>query len=167
MASMLPDTCERPARWRRELIPVIAVAGLAADYLSPPAAWTILLPFGCVALLLGLRKPVAAALVFLLSSWVLLPSAARLTLAVEDLRGARQLLVVDGATMPSLADDLADPCLPAATRVVSLPFGSGHLVNPRWALRRAIVTFADVHNAMVIERWHRGAWGCRPIPADE
>src|SRR5262245_39819697 len=145
MASMLSDTRERPLRWRRELIPVIAVAGLAADYLSPPATWTILLPFGCVMLLLGLRKPVAAAIVFLLSSWVLVPGAGRLTLAVEDLRGAHQLLAVDGATIPTLEDDMADPCLPPATRVVSLPFGSGHLVNPRWALRRAIVTFADVH----------------------
>jgi hypothetical protein len=167
MASMLSDTRERPDRWRRELIPVIAVAGLAADYLSPAAMWTILLPFGCVALLLGLRRPVTAAIVFLLSSWVLIPSAARLTLAIEDMRGVHQLLTVDGATIPALADDLADPCLPPATRVVSLPVGSGHLVNPRWALRRTIVTFADVHNAMVIERWHHGAWGCRSIPADE
>jgi hypothetical protein len=167
MASILADTRERPIRWRRELIPVIAVAGLAADYLSPPAMWTILLPFGCVVLLLALRKPVVAAIVFLLSSWVLIPSAARLTLAIEDLRGAHQLLDVDGATIPSLADDVADACLPPTTRVVSLTFGSGHLVNPRWALRRTIVTFADVHNAMVIERWHRGGWGCRTIPTDE
>ena len=65
--------------WQRELPPIIAVAGLAADYLSPPALWTMLLPFGCVVLLLAMRKWVHAAAVFLLCSWVL-------DEAVEDLR---------------------------------------------------------------------------------
>ena len=78
-------------RWRRELAPVLAVAGLAADYLSPPALWTILLPVGCAVLLLALRRPAAAAIVFLLSSWVLVPVAAGAVSAVEDLRGERRL----------------------------------------------------------------------------
>ena len=30
--------------WWREAPPVLAVAGLAADYLSPPAMWTMVLP---------------------------------------------------------------------------------------------------------------------------
>jgi hypothetical protein len=33
--------------------------------------------------------------------------------------------------------------------------GPGHLINPRWALRESIVTFAELHNLMVIERWEQ------------
>jgi len=42
--------------WGRELAPVLAVAGLAADYLSPAEPWTMWLPFGAVVLLLVMRK---------------------------------------------------------------------------------------------------------------
>src|SRR5262245_16433635 len=140
MMSTFSDTRARPLRWRRELTPVIAVAALAADYLSPPALWTILLPFAGVVLLLSLRKPVVAAIVFVLSSWVLIPSAARLTLAVEDMRGEHQLLAVEGAPMLSLHE--AALCLPGEVPLAYLPVGPDHLLNPRWALRESIVTFA-------------------------
>ena len=46
----------RRFNWRHEVAPVLAVAGLAADYLSPPAAWTMVLPIAFVVLLLALRK---------------------------------------------------------------------------------------------------------------
>jgi hypothetical protein len=145
----------RRIRWRRELAPVIAVAGLAADYLSPAALWTIFLPLGCVVLLLALRKWATAAVVFMLSSWVLIPFAAGAVSAVEDSRGERRLFVIADATIPTLDEAVADPCVPAGVHFEVLPIGPGHLVNPRWALRDAIVTFADLHNAMLIDRIHR------------
>ena len=139
--------------WRRELPPVLAVAGLAADYLSPAALWTILLPFGCVVLLLSLRKPAYAAAVFLLSSWVLVPTAAQTVSAVEDLRGDRPLYVIPGAEQLTLDEAIADPDVPASVGFQVLPIGPGHLINPHWALRDAIVTFAELHNVLLIERW--------------
>jgi hypothetical protein len=147
-------------QWRRELVPVLAVAGLAADYLSPPALWTILLPLGCVILLFALKRRVAAAAVFLLSSWVLIPVAARATCAVEESRGGPRLLMVDdGALQPSLDEAVADPCVPAGVGFEVLPIGPGHLINPRWALRAAIVTFVEVHNQLLIDRSHQDSDG--------
>src|SRR5437762_1256562 len=84
---------QRRIDWRRELPPVLAVAGLAADYLSPPQLWTILLPFGCVVMLLALRRWAPAAAVFLLSSWVLIPLAAGTVSAVEEARGEHRVLM--------------------------------------------------------------------------
>ena len=139
--------------WRRELPPVLAVAGLAADYLSPAALWTILLPFGFVVLLLALRKPAYAAAVFLLSSWVLVPTAAQTVSAVEDLRGDRPLYVIPGAEQLTLDEAIADPDVPASVGFQVLPVGPGHLINPHWALRDAIVTFAELHNVLLIEHW--------------
>jgi hypothetical protein len=142
--------------WRRELPPVLAVAGLAADYLSPAALWTILLPFGFVAMLLALRKPGYAAAVFLLSSWVLIPTAAQTVSAFEDLRGERPLYVVPGAEQATLDEAVADPDVPATVGFQVLPIGPGHLINPRWALRDVVVTFAELHNVLLIERWRDG-----------
>src|SRR5215470_10055822 len=92
---------ERRFSWRRELPPVLLVAGLAADYLSPPALWTMLLPFGCVVMLIALRKWVHAAAVFGLCSWVLIPMAAGMVSAMEDSRGQHQLYVIDNADLPT------------------------------------------------------------------
>jgi hypothetical protein len=139
--------------WRRELPPMIAVAGLFADYLSPAALWTMLLPFGAVVLLLALRKPAYAAAVFLLSSWVLVPTAAQTVSNLEDLRGEPRLYVVPGAEQLTLDAIIADPEVPGGVGLQVLPIGPGHLVNPRWALRDVIVTFAEVHNQILIERW--------------
>jgi len=140
--------------WRRELPPVLAVTGLAADYLSPAALWTILLPFGFAVLLLGLRKPAYAAVVFLLSSWVLVPTAAQAVSAVEDMQGQHPLYVVPDADQTTLDEAVADPDVPASVGFQVLPIGPGHVINPRWALRDTIVTFAELHNLLVIEHWH-------------
>jgi hypothetical protein len=150
----------RESKWRRELVPVIAVAALAADYLSPPALWTILLPCAGVIALAALRRPAVAAIVFVLSSWVLIPSAARVVTSIEDARGEHQLLTVDGEDLLSVGLASIDPCVPRDLPEASLPVGPGHLVNPRWALRDAIVSFAEYHNAILIERAHRA---CRDI----
>jgi len=144
--------------WGRELAPVLAVAGLAADYLSPAEPWTMWLPFGAVVLLLVMRKWAHATAVFLLSSWVLVPAAARTALAVDDWREERRLYVLldMDADQETLRVAVADPDVPASVGFRVLPFGDGHLIDPRWAFRRAVVSFAELHNAMLIERW-RGA----------
>jgi hypothetical protein len=148
---MFSTTREKRLDWKKELPPVIAVAGLIADYLSPPEMWTIWLPLGAVVTLLALRKRVAAALVFVLSSWVLIPLAAQTTLAVEDMAGKHQYLFVDPAASN---DDLALhlPLRIGQTDVSVLPLGPGHLLNPRGPMLRAIETFTNVHNAMVVDR---------------
>jgi hypothetical protein len=143
--------------WRRELPPVLAVAGLAADYLSPPAAWTMVLPFGCTLLLLALGKRGFAAAVFLLSSWVFVPLAAQTVIAIEDLRGGPHLFVTPGATVPTPWELAVDPSVPSDVQVDVLPIGPGHLLDARWVLRDVLVTFVDLHNAMVLDRWHCAA----------
>ena len=157
MAFTFDRNRDRGIHWRRELAPVLAVAGLAADYLSPPALWTILLPLGSVVLLLALRRRAAAAVVFLLSSWVLVPLAARTTLAVEELRGEPRLYITPIAdpTQPSLNEAVSDPCAPDDVEFETLPVGPGHLLNPRWVMRDTIVTFAELHNQMLIASWHQ------------
>jgi hypothetical protein len=145
----------RRFNWRHEVAPVLAVAGLAADYLSPPAAWTMALPFAFVFLLVALRKWAFAAAVFLLCSWVLIPTAARAVFAVEEIRGKHDAFWIDGVALQSLDRPLADPCVPNYVGFTSLPVGPGHLVNPRWALQRAIVSFTELHNLMVLDRWQQ------------
>jgi len=159
MALTFERTPDRRISWRRELAPVLAVAGLAADYLSPAAPWTILLPLGTVVLLLALRRRAAAAAVFLLSSWVLVPLAARATSAVEELRDEPRLFVLEDATLPSISEAVADRCVLNDLGFALLPAGPGHLLNPRWVLRDVIVTFAELHNQMLIDRVHRDAAG--------
>jgi len=139
-------------RWRDELAPVIAVAGLFADYLSPAALWTILLPIGCVALLMALRKWTAAAAVFLLSSWFVIPAAVVTVAAVENSRGEHHLLALDDGSGPLLDKVSNDACPAGSIEVETLPIGPGHVINPRWVLRDYIVTFAALHNAIVIDR---------------
>jgi hypothetical protein len=142
---------DRRIDWRRELAPVLMVAGLAADYLSPPEAWTILLPVAFILVLAAMRKWVYAAAVFLLCSWVLVPTTARAVAAVEDLRDDHILFVTPGATMPP-AEALTDPRVLSHVRFEELPVGPGYLIEPRWALRGVVVTFVDVHNLMVVEQ---------------
>jgi hypothetical protein len=147
----------RRFNWRHEVAPVLAVVGLAADYLSPPAAWTMVLPFAFVAALLALRKWAYAGAVFLLCSWVLIPTAARAVFDVEEMRGQHDVFWIEGVALESLDRPVADPCVPKYVGFTALPVGPGHLVNPRWALRRAIVSFTDLHNFMVLERWQQDA----------
>jgi hypothetical protein len=151
---------QKQSSWRRELAPVIAVAGLAADYLSPPALWTMLLPIGAVLLLLAMRRWLLAGAVFVLCSWVAIPNAARLSFALEEMRGEHNAFVIDGVPLQSLDVPIANPCVPNHVGFTALPIGPGHLINPRWALRDAIVTFAELHNQMVIESWQDDATDC-------
>lgn len=147
---------ERRTNWRRELPPVLMVAGLAADYLSPPALWTMLLPFGAIVMLIALRKWLHAAAVFGLCSWVLIPIAAGTAAGIEDGRGEHRLYVVDGAPLPSLDEAAGDTCA-RRLELTPLPLGPDHVLNPRGPLLRAIGTFADIHNAMVLDRMDQDA----------
>ena len=52
-------------------------------------------------------------------------------------------------------DPIEDPCVPNYVGFAKLPVGPGHLINPRWALRRAIVSFTELHNLMVLDRWQQ------------
>jgi hypothetical protein len=165
--SKLPDmkltsarTGSKGTSWRRELSPVLAVAALAADYLSPSAPWTILLPLGGVILLVAMRRWLLAAGVFALCSWVLVPTAARTVFAVEEMRGEHNAFWIDGVPLQSLDVPVANPCVPNHMGFTTLPIGPGHLINPRWALRDAIVSFSDLHNQLVIERWQDDATDC-------
>ena len=129
-------------RWRRELPPVIAVAGLAADYLSPAALWTILLPLGAVVLLLAMRKWAVAATVFLLSSWMLIPVAVHTVAAVEERSGEQSLWLMDDGEVPERPHPPGTSHLFSRSRPLcppdGLPIGPGHLFNPRWAMRDAV-----------------------------
>jgi hypothetical protein len=144
-------------KWRRELPPVIAVAGLAADYLSPAALWTILLPLGAVVLLLTMRKWAIAGTVFLLSSWMLIPLAAGTVSSIEESRGERNIWLIDDGSIPNLDEAVAaaDSAVPGAIGLKVLPIGPGHLINPRWAMRDVFETFVGLHNAMLIDRCER------------
>ena len=146
----------RRFNWRHEVAPVLAVAGLAADYLSPPAAWTMVLPFAFVAALLALRKWAFAGAVFLLCSWVLIPTAARAVFDVEEMRGKHDVFWIDGVALGSLDRPVADPAS-EYVGFTTLPVGPGHLLNPRWACVRAIVRLHRPHNFMVLERWQQDA----------
>jgi hypothetical protein len=97
--------------------------------------------------------------VFLLSSWVLVPLAARAVFAVEETGGQPRLFVIEDASLPSLDEAVADRCVPEDVGFELLPIGPGHLLNPRWALRDNIVTFAELHNQMLIARSHEDPAG--------
>jgi len=163
MIGTFDRTRERLFSWRRELPPVLAVAGLAADYLSPPALWTMLLPFGCVVMLIALRKWAYAAAVFVLCSWVLIPVAAGTVAAIEETRGQHRLYVIEHASLPTIDEALGDPCT-RDVEMTTLPVGRDHVVNPRWALRDAVETFADLHNAMVLDRLYDSETGACAVP---
>lgn len=145
----------RQLNWKHELVPVIAVAGLIADYVSPAATWTILLPLAAVVALIALRARVAAALVFLLSSWVLIPVAAHTAMSIENMRGEHRLYLFENSVALDRDETLVFPDLPLQADLAVMPLGAGHLLQPRGPMLRAIVTFANVHNAMVIDAMER------------
>src|SRR5688572_23379300 len=143
-------TREHGINWRRELPPVVAVAGLAADYLSPAALWTLWLPLLAVVALLVLRSFGKAALVFVLSSWILLPTAAG-ALSAIDAQSDTQRILVFGGNAHAIRSVL-EPCVTDNVRIEKLPLGRRHLLNPRWVLKDVILTFVDFHNDLAFER---------------
>lgn len=150
---------EKRIPWRHEWAPVIAVAGLFADYLSPPALWTILLPFGCVVLLAALRKWTAATVVLVLSSWVAIPTAAIAVTAIENSAGEHRLFELADAPV-ARPEALPYACDSGAIEVETLPIGPGQLLDARWVLRKNIETVIALHNAIVLDQ-AREAGLCR------
>jgi hypothetical protein len=61
-----------------------------------------------VVLLLALRRWALAATVFLLCSWVAIPTAARATFAIQEMRGEPKAFVIDG--IPLQSSSARDPC---------------------------------------------------------
>ena len=84
---------------------------------------------------MALRKWIAAAAVFLLSSWFVIPAAVVTVAAVEDSRGEHHLFALDGASGPLLDKVSSDACPGGTIEVETLPIGPEHLINPRWVLR--------------------------------
>jgi hypothetical protein len=149
-------TRESGINWRRELPPVVAVAGLAADYLSPAALWTLWLPLLAVGALLALRSFGKAALVFVLSSWILIPTAGGVLSAIDAQSGTQRILLM-GRSADAMREVL-EPCVTDNVRIQQLPVGPGHVINPRWALEDVIRTFVGVHNDLALEQARRNGW---------
>lgn len=142
--------------WRRELPPVLAVAGLAADYLSPAALWTLALPMLAVAALLALRSFGKAALVFVLSSWILIPTASGALSAFDAQSGTQRLLVIGGGAEQLRV--VLEPCFSGQISIQQLPVGRGHVINPHWVLKDTIRTFVGIHNERVLDHARRNGW---------
>ena len=84
------------------------------------------------------------------------------------MRGEHKAFVIDGLQLQSLEIPVAAPCAANSIGFTTLPVGPGHLINPRWALRETIVTFAELHNLMVIDRWQQDALtSCDDLAADD
>src|SRR6185503_8000418 len=122
--------------WRRELPPVIAVAGLAADYLSPAASWTILLPLASVIALLILRRWAAATLVVVLSSWLFIPGVARAVCAFDESRGVQRVFAVETAGIPGVTPLVYQRCFADRFQVDVLRGGPGFVIEPNRYLKR-------------------------------
>ena len=158
MNTSLPNPAGRPVArgrwggWRRELPPVLVVAGLFADYLSPPALWTIVLPLAAVVALCALRRWAAAALVVVLSSWFLVPAAAQVVTAVDASRGAHRLFVVEGTNgIPGVEREAYDQCLAGTFEVTVMRAGPGFVFEPSRYVKRVFWSFAELHNVMAVE----------------
>ena len=155
--------------WRRELPPVVVVAGLAADYLSPAALWTVLLPLAAVVGLIVMRRWAAAALVVVLSSWFLIPASARAVRAVDASRGVERVFAVETAGIPGVTPAIYERCFADRFRVDVMRAGPGFVIEPNRYLKRVFWSFAEMHNLIAIQNvfqtgWHR----CRaPQDPDE
>ena len=151
--------------WRRELPPVLVVAGLAADYLSPPALWTIVLPLATVLALVVLRRWASAALVVVLSSWFFVPAAAQAVTAFDASRGQHRLFVVEGTSgVPGVEREAYDRCLARTFHVTVMRAGPGFVFQPSRYVKRVFWTFAELHNAMAIEHTLREGFYLCPEP---
>ena len=86
-------------RWHGWYAPVVVLVALLADYYSPAAMWTAALPLMFMAVLLINRQRAAALVVLFLSSWILVPSVAAISVAVEARSG--EVSVVGIADLPA------------------------------------------------------------------
>ena len=159
----------RTIDWRRELPPVVVVAGLAADYLSPAALWTITLPLAAVIALIALRRWGAAAMVVVLSSWFLIPASAHVVRTFDASRGVERVFAVETSGIPGVAPTIYQRCFADRFRVDTMRAGPGFVIEPNRYLKRAVWSFAEVHNVLAIQNVLRTGWHqCHEPPdADE
>jgi hypothetical protein len=151
----------RSSRWRRELPPVLVVAGLMSDYLTPSALWTIIPPLVAVLALIALRRWAGAALVVLLSSWVLVPSLAGALCAYDAAQGTQRIYAVgtDGAEgTPGVDTDELSRCYSHDVNVEVLEVSPGFVAGMDKVAARIIESFAEIHNDMALERIRRQPW---------
>jgi hypothetical protein len=160
----------RAIDWRRELPPVVVVAGLAADYLSPAALWTLVFPLAAVAVLMLLRRWGVAAMVVVLSSWFLVPATARAVRSIDASRGVERVFAIETAGIPGVAPTIYQRCFADRFRVDTMRGGPGFVIEPNRYLKRVVWSFAEVHNVLAIQDvlrntgWHQ----CHEPPdADE
>jgi hypothetical protein len=152
--------------WRRELPPVVVVAGLAADYLSPAAMWTVLLPLAAMLALIVMRRWAAAALVVVLSSWFLIPASARAVCAIDSSRGVERVFAVEAAGIPGVAPAIYERCFADRFRVDVMRAGPGFVIEPNRYLKRVFWSFAEVHNFIAIQNVLQTGWHQCHAPQD-
>jgi hypothetical protein len=153
----------RPRSSGREItgIPLPAALvffALAADYLSPPARWTVVFPLAATALLLGRRKWRAAVMVAALSSWILIPAVAAAVCAVNAVRGTPRLYVTQLAGLIGVDERDYEPCHSRSLRLVNLAI-AGDPTRPIVGLPTRIkLSFAATQNwmALGLARRHEG-----------
>jgi hypothetical protein len=141
-----------------ELPPVVVVAGLAADYLSPAALWTLVFPIAAVVALMLLRRWGAAAMVVLLSSWFLIPASARAVRTFDASRGVERVFAVETSGIPGVAPTIYQRCFADRFRVDTMRAGPGFVIEPNRYLKRVFWSFAEVHNVLAIQSVLRTGW---------
>jgi hypothetical protein len=152
--------------WRRELPPVLVVGALAFDYLSPAALWTIVPPLLCVLAMMLLRRWGAGALVIVLSSWVAIPAAARVSSGLDAARGTYRVYEIPMAGIPAVDEATFERCFDG--RVQRDVFDAGAALARRntyvWRVAR---TFFEWHNDFTMTRAARQGWRCGEAEADQ
>ena len=152
--------------WRRELTPVLVVGALAFDYLSPEALWTIVPPLLCALALVLLRRWGAAALVIVLSSWVAIPAAARVSSGFDAARGTYRVYEIPLAGIPAVNEAGFERCFDG--RVQRDVFdASAALARRNTYVWRVARLFIEAHNQLTIERAFRQGWRCGEAEADQ
>jgi hypothetical protein len=132
--------------WRRWHAPVVVLLALLADYCSPAAMWTAILPLAFMAVLLTFRERKAALAVLFLSSWIAIPVSVAAVRVVDSARGAQRVFAV-GGVVPGI-DGIGGPCDVHAPLTTVLFDGPVTGEAERLSFRVAW-TFASLHNSLV------------------
>jgi hypothetical protein len=137
-------------RWRRWFAPLVVTIALLADYASPAALWTAVLPLAFMAVLLTFRERNAALSVLLLSSWIFIPLAAGAVRAFDAWQGTRRLYGV-AFDVPGIDRRAFAACYAQrgsdGTIVTDLPIGYGPL-SPLG--ERVVSSFAATYNTFAL-----------------
>jgi len=162
MSDERAEFARRVRRGRRLLPPLLLGLGLAGDWLSPPAVWTILFPVACVAALLILRRWKVALATAVLSSWIVIPVAGVGAWA-GGLRNPDQRLYGvygSGLSIPGL--DWVDlrRCYPGTRLKGVIQVGAVHDQPHERIFSRLAWNFAAMNNAVALWADRRDAKSC-------